>query len=332
MKLSILDQSPISVGKTAGEALEASMKLAQTGEKLGYERYWIAEHHDFPALACPAPEVMLGYIGANTTKIRIGSGAVLLPHYKPYKVAETYNLLATLFPNRIDLGIGRAPGGSAEATIALSNNYLEQVRNMPESTKELLQFLRNDFPSDHMFSKISASPLPVTLPQPWILGTGEKSAILAAENGTAYAFGHFMSDKDGENIVKSYVEHFQPTGILQGPKTIVAVSAICAETTERAEELALSGHLWKIQSGKGEETNGIPSIEEAKQYSYNHDEKEMIKKMSSKMIIGSPKEVKHQLLDIQAHYHADEIMIVTITHSYEDRACSYELIAEAFSL
>lgn len=143
MKLSILDQSPISTGKTSRNALNASVDLARLGDELGYTRYWIAEHHDFSGLACPNPDVMLGIIGAQTEQIRIGAGAVLLPHYKPYRVAETYNLLATLYPGRIDLGIGRAPGGSAEASMALSGNFLENVRHMPEKLDELLQFLQD---------------------------------------------------------------------------------------------------------------------------------------------------------------------------------------------
>lgn len=327
MKLSILDQSPLSSGKTAGHALQASMELAQSGEKLGYTRYWIAEHHDFSGLSCSAPEVMLGYIGANTENIRIGSGAVLLPHYKPYKVAEVYNLLATLFPGRIDLGIGRAPGGSAEVTMALSDNFLQQVWKMPESFKELLHFINDDFPSEHMYSKISAAPLPSISPQPWILGTSEKSAKLAAENGTAYAFGHFMSDKDGADIMKRYIENFTPNAKLKKSESIIAVSVICAETTERAEQLALSGFLWKLKLAKGEGKNGVPSIEEAEQYSYTNAEKEMIEDMRAKTVIGNPQEVKQQLTDLQTMYQADELMVVTITHSYEDRVTSYELLA-----
>src|SRR5690625_1014186 len=141
MKLSILDQSPISTGQTAKEALENSIKLAQLGEKYGYERFWIAEHHDLYGLACPNPDVMLGIIGTKTEKIRIGAGAVLLPYYKPYRVAETYNLLATMFPGRIDLGIGRAPGGSAEVSMALSDNYLKQVRYFPNTLQSLIDYL-----------------------------------------------------------------------------------------------------------------------------------------------------------------------------------------------
>src|SRR5690606_3615768 len=172
-------------------------------EQFGYTRYWIAEHHDLPGLACSAPEVMLGFIGAHTSKIRIGAGAVLLPHYKPYKVAEIYNMLATLFPNRVDIGIGRSPGGSAEATNALSDNFLQKVFKMPELVKELLQFFHQDFPSDHEFSKVNASPVPEVMPKPWMLGTSEKSALLAAKFGLSYVFGQFMSDQDGAAIVQT---------------------------------------------------------------------------------------------------------------------------------
>ncbi|MEK4749824.1 LLM class flavin-dependent oxidoreductase [Niallia circulans] len=328
MKLSILDQAPVLSGKSAQEALKESMKLAQLGEKLGYTRYWIAEHHDFPGLASSAPEVMLGYIGANTEKIKIGAGAILLPHYKPYKVAETFNMLATLFPDRIDLGIGRAPGGSAEASIALSGNFLENVRNMPNSIKDLLHFLYNNYPTDQMFSKITAHPFPDTPPVPWILGTSEKSAIQAASYGTAYAFGHFMSDKDGIEIVNTYRNAFRQSSGLQKPQAIITVSVICAETSELAEELALSWFLSKIQTDKGEKNNGIPTLEEARNYSFTSDEKERIQEMRKKMMIGNPKEVKQQLAELQSAYSVDEIMIVTITNSYERRIKSYELIAK----
>jgi luciferase family oxidoreductase group 1 len=327
MNLSILDQSPISSGKTAKDALEASAKLAQIGEQYGYTRYWIAEHHDISGLACSAPEVMLGYIGARTKTIRIGSGAVLLPNYKPYKVAETHNMLAALFEGRIDIGIGRSPGGSAEASLALSDNFLQQMSKYPESVKELLRFLYHDFPGDHMFSKIIASPQPKVSPQPWILGTSKKSAILAAECGTGYAYAHFMRN-NGTSIVEEYRDHFRKNERVEKPHIIIAVSVICAETTEKAEKLALSQFLWAILSSKGEKMNGIPSVEEAEQYSFTGKEEEMIQKMKDKMIIGNPREVKQQLLALQNLYRADEMMILTITHQYEDRLRSYQLLAE----
>ncbi|WP_203247360.1 LLM class flavin-dependent oxidoreductase [Sporosarcina beigongshangi] len=328
MRLSILDQSPISSNQTAFDALNGSLKLAQAGEALGYTRYWIAEHHDLPGLACSAPEVMLSYIGANTNRIRIGAGAVLLPHYRPYKVAEVFNMLATLFPNRIDLGIGRAPGGSAEATNALSENFLQKVWDLPTLVNELLHFLNGDFPTDHEYSKISASPIPENPPIPWLLGTSKKSALLAAENGLPYTFGHFMSDNDGPAIVKEYMDAFKPRTEQQTPQVIVTISAICGETTEQAEEIALSFLIWSLQKAKGEGHQGIPSIKEAKHYKLTDKEMESLKAMKQNMIIGNPLEVRQKLFELQTNYRADEIMMNTITYSLEDRIQSYKLIAE----
>lgn len=328
MQLSILDQAPISFGKTAEEALQASVKLAEAGDDLGYTRYWIAEHHDLTGLACPAPDTMLGIIGAQTKTIRIGAGAVLLPHYRPYNIAERYNLLATLYPNRLDLGIGRAPGGSAEATIALSGDFLKKVTEMPDSLDELVKFLHNDHPEDHMYSKIKASPVPNLSPVPWLLGTSKKSAILAAEKGLPYAYGHFMSDSDGPAIVHQYIDEFTRIHPEKAPKSIVTVSIICAETTGEAEELALSSQLWSVQRAIGEGDGRIPSVEAAQRYSFSEEEMEMVEKSKQRMIIGNPREVRQQLENLQDKYRADEWMIVTITHNYEARIRSYELLAE----
>lgn len=326
MKISILDQAPISSGYSPKEALEASVQLAQKAEELGFTRYWIAEHHHLSAFASSAPEIMLSYIGAKTKRIRIGAGAILLPYYKPYKIAELFNMLATLFPGRVDLGIGRAPGGSAEASMALSDNFLEGVRRMPEKVMELLQFLNNDFSEDHIFAKISASPLPEIRPEPWLLGTSRKSALMAAESGTAYAFGQFMSEKDGEDIIKQYRKSFIARGTLQKPKVILTVSAICAETTQKAEELALSSMLWKIKAENNEGNEEIPSIEEAKNYFRKLDVEPFNNR--NRDIIGNPTEVAEQLMDMKNRYQADEIMIVTLVHQYEDRLRSYELISK----
>ncbi|WP_419887372.1 LLM class flavin-dependent oxidoreductase [Neobacillus niacini] len=327
MRLSILDQAPISSNQSAAEALKESMKLAQAGEALGYTRFWIAEHHDLPGLACSAPEVMLGYIGANTNKLRIGSGAVLLPHYKPYKVAEVYNMLATLFPGRVDVGIGRAPGGSAEATNALSDNFLQQVWNMPNTIQDLLYFLENNIPPEHQHAKVTASPVPNIPPIPWLLGTSKKSAILAAESGLAYAFGQFMSDQDGGAIIEQYRNDFKPRKHNDVHQVIVTVSAICAETTEKAEDVALSSLVWGLQRKRGEGQRGVPSIQEAKNYLQNED-KNILEEMKNSMIIGNPQQVKKRIGELQKRYNANEIMIVTIKYSPEDKIQSYKLIAE----
>lgn len=327
MKLSILDQAPVSSNQTAKEALEQSVLLAQSAERLGYTRYWIAEHHDLPGLACPAPEVMLPYIGARTSRIRIGSGAVLLPHYRPYKVAETYNMLATLFPDRIDIGIGRAPGGSAEVTNALSEHFLQNVWKMPETLKDLLHFIHDDHPEESENAKIKAAPLPEIPPEPWLLGTSKKSALLAAEHGLAYAFGMFMSDKDAMEIFDLYKGSFQP-GSIEAPKTILAVSAVCAETTEQAEEIALSSLCWSLQRKNGGGLRGVPSIAEAKEFNLSSSEEEELRMMREKMIIGNPADVKARLLELQKQTKTDEIMIITITYSPQDRLNSYSLIAE----
>lgn len=327
VKLSILDQAPISAGKTAQETLQDSIKLAQTGDQLGYTRYWIAEHHDLTGLACPAPEVMIGIIAAQTKNIRIGAGAVLLPHYKPFRVAENYNLLATLYPDRIDLGIGRAPGGSAEVTMALSDNFLEQVRKVPEKLDDLLRFLHLDFPKDHMYSKIKPTPVPEISPEPWMLGTSGKSAVLAAEKGMAYTFGHFMSDADGPEVVKNYRQLMTEKYPDQVAKVIVTITAVCAETTEKAEELAMSNLLWNVLQAKGEGEEGVPTVDEALSYPFSAEEQEMVDKAKEKMVIGNPQEVKQQLEHLQQAYQADEWMIVTITHDHEARIKSYELIA-----
>ncbi|RLL46558.1 LLM class flavin-dependent oxidoreductase [Oceanobacillus piezotolerans] len=326
MKLSILDQAPISKGKTAKEALEATIDLASNADKWGYNRYWIAEHHDLDGLASPVPDILLGIIGQKTEKIRLGSGAVLLPNYQPYHIAEKYNLLATLYPGRIDLGIGRAPGGSAEVSIALAGNFLEKVRKYPELIDELVHFLHGDFPDDHLFTKITPSPLPEISPEPWLLGTSGKSAVLAAQKALPFVFGQFMSDQNGPEIVDEYRRNF----IGRHPKVFVTVSVVCAETTEEAEEIALSGQLSAVLQAKGVGKNGVPSIQDVKEYTFSEEDKEIIEKVRKRQIVGNPQEVKLKLETIANEYGIDEIMVVTITHSYQARKTSYELLANQF--
>ncbi|WP_249871239.1 LLM class flavin-dependent oxidoreductase [Oceanobacillus saliphilus] len=328
MKLSILDQAPVSKGRTPKEALEATIELAKQADVLGYTRFWVAEHHDLDGLSSPAPDILLGMIGSKTSKIRLGAGAVLLPNYKPYNIAERYNVLATMFPGRIDIGLGRAPGGSAEVSIALAGNFLEKVQKMPVLIDELMHFLDGNFPEDHLFSNVTAAPVPEIAPVPWLLGTSGKSAKLAAEKGLPYVYGHFMSNQDGPSIVKSYYDHF----LGEKPKAFVTVSVICAETNEEAEELAKSNILWKFQQSKGMGKSGVPSLREANAYPYTNDDLQMVEKMKHSQIVGDPLMIRKKLEELQELYATDEIMVVTITHSYEARKKSYRLLADEFKL
>ncbi|ARK30551.1 LLM class flavin-dependent oxidoreductase [Halalkalibacter krulwichiae] len=327
MKLSILDQAPILSGLKASDALKEALNLAKLGEELGYTRYWIAEHHNLSGLSSSAPEIMLSYIGANTKKIRIGSGAILLPHYKPYKVAEVFNTLAILFPNRIDLGIGRAPGGSAEATNALSDNFLEQVWKMPATLKELLEFLdTNDL--ERKESRVIATPLPDQAPKPWLLGTSKKSALLAAEYGMSYAFGHFMSDYDGVEIIKQYKKHFTP--IKEGDKAepLITVSVICADTTREAEELALYNYAWK-KMNESLDINVTTTTKDPSKMIETFNRERTLEKLKRNTVIGNQTEVASELQGLKRMYDVEELMIVTIPSTYQERTRSYQLLAEA---
>lgn len=320
MKLSILDSSPISTGESAHEALETSKELAVSADKWGYTRYWMTEHHAMNGFASSAPEVLLSYIGAHTNRIRLGTGAVLLPYYKPYKVAEVHHTLASLFPGRIDMGIGRAPGGPAEASNALSDHFLQQVRNMPGLVKELMDFLHTSVPGKPVVSPLSPEP-----PKAWLLGTSEKSALLAAEQGMLYAYADFMSDNDGTAIIQHYRDQFKPGPYNDSSKVIVAASAVCAETSEKAEDITYSGLIRAIQKEKGEDS--VSSIKEAKEYAVNDTEAEVIARLRRKVVAGTPSEVAAGLKSIQSGYQADEIMIITTTILPEDRLRSYELLA-----
>ncbi|WP_042142884.1 LLM class flavin-dependent oxidoreductase [Paucisalibacillus sp. EB02] len=322
MKLSILDQVPIALGQTAQDALFETLNLAKLGDELGYHRYWVAEHHNLKGLACPAPEVLLGIIGGQTKKIRIGAGAILLPHYKPFKVAETFNLLATMYPNRVDLGLGRSPGGSAEASVALSGNFLENVRKMPELIDELLRFFNGDFKAEHMFSNLKPAPVPNVLPVPWLLGTSEKSAVLAAEKGLHYAFGHFMSEVDAKPIISKYRYSLKEKYPNKTPEIIMAIQVICAETSGEAEKLALESFKWSRI--RGEYSNSPNNIEDT----LSKEEQDEYDIAKQKMIVGNPQEVKEKLNELQQKYQVDDFMILTNTPTYSVRKKSYQLLAE----
>ncbi|NEW06331.1 MsnO8 family LLM class oxidoreductase [Paenibacillus sp. SYP-B3998] len=307
MKLSVLDLVPVFAPADPGYALEQAVILAQAAERMGYARYWVAEHHDKHGLACTSPEVLLAHIGARTNRIRIGSGALLLPHYKPMKVAEAFRMLAALYPDRVDLGIGRAPGGSAHASIALSGNFLENVRQLPHSLKALMEFLDNGFEMEGQL--VTARPVPAIAPQVWMLGTNKKSADFAAQFGTGYVFGQFMSDLDPKEVLCAYREAFKLRCHTEQPKVIAAVHVVCAETEIEALALAAEGIAW-MASAESEE------------------QKERMLAQERKMFVGTPAAVKDQLDEFSEKYEVDEFLVMTHIRNYDSRRKSYELLAK----
>jgi len=327
IKLSVLDQSPISEGQTAEEALKQTVQLAQFVEKLGYERFWVSEHHDTTGLAGSSPEVLISYIAAKTKTIRVGSGGVMLPHYSPYKVAENFKVLAGLVPNRVDLGIGRAPGGMPRATIALQGGRNRNVDQYPEQVEELLAYLNDDLDKDHMLYGLKATPIVEAIPEVWLLGSSPSSAQLAANLGLPYTFALFINGEGGEYYMNMYLRHFKPSKYLKKPKNMTAVFAICAETDEEAEKIASSIDLSFLLLEQGIPSLGTPSPEKAAQYEYSPYELARIQENRKRMIIGNPKKVKEEIIQLCERYETDEIMLATITYDFNDKLKSFELIA-----
>jgi luciferase family oxidoreductase group 1 len=323
VKLSVLDQSPVPEGSTGADALRNTIDLAQLADRLGYERYWVAEHHGTPMLAGPAPEVLIGPIAAATERIRVGSGGVMLPHYSPLKVAESFSILSSLFGDRIDLGLGRAPGTDPETMLALQRDRRRAVAHddFPEQLGELLAYLGNEFPRGHRWARLGATLPGPDRPEVWLLGSSPQSAIWAAEFGLSYAFADFIAPHNGE-IARAYRE------AADAPRVAVAVSAICAESDEEAVALASSMKMaWALlRSGR---LTPIPTVERAQRYlAENH----LDGIPGRRGIVGSPDTVKAGLEAVAAEYGADEVIVVTITHDHEARRHSYQLIAEAFGI
>jgi luciferase family oxidoreductase group 1 len=330
MKLGILDQAPISKGSTAGEALQDAVRLARAGEKLGYERFWLAEHHAMLGFASSTPEVTLAAIGSRTEEIRIGSGATLIPYYSPYKVAENYHTLGTLFPGRVDLGIGRAPGGPAEATEALNKEYLKNVYANEERISELNDYIHHD---NHT-SKLKMSPLADPAPEVWMLGTSVKSAELAGKLGMNYSFGYFMSNAgDMQEVLDTYRNSFTPRKEGQKPQVMVTVTAFVAESDAEARDIAMSSIMWGIEKersfGESDVDDGLPSVEEAKQYELTAEERDNVEKRLQNMFVGTGDDIAARLKKLASETSADEIMISTNTYSIEDKLKSFELLKKA---
>jgi luciferase family oxidoreductase group 1 len=331
LKLSILDQAPISQGMTTGNALRNSIDLAQAAERLGYTRYWVAEHHASRMLACSSPEALIGPIGAATTRIRIGSGGVMLPHYSPLKVAETFRMLAALYPDRVDLGLGRAPGSDPLTAWALQRDKRQAAPDdFPEQLAELLAYVRDGLPSHHRLARVAELPPPPERPIPWLLGSSPQSGVWAAELGLPYAFADFIAP-GGAPIAKRYSATFEPSASLQAPRVVVAAWALCAETQEEAERLASSSRMAFAHFLSGN-LIPVPPVEDALAFLADHrDLLETIVKRR-RALVGTPDLVREHLELLAGEYGAEEVMVVTITFDHQARRRSYELLATAFGL
>jgi luciferase family oxidoreductase group 1 len=328
MLLGVLDQSPIAEGSPPAQALHNSLDLAELTDRLGYHRYWVAEHHATPALACAAPEILIGAIAPRTRRIRVGSGGVMLPHYSPLKVAETFSSLSGLHPERIDLGLGRAPGTDPMTMLALQRDR----RHAPgddfiEQLVELLGLLEDRLPPNHPFAR-HAGTLPglPERPEPWLLGSSPQSALWAAELGLPYSFADFINPQ-GAAIAADYRGRFVDSERLAAPLVSVGVIAICADTDGEAERLAASSRMMLSLLRQGRLIE-IPPVEQALRYL----ETRSPGKSDRRAVIGSPEQVRAGLEAVAAEYGADEVLVLTITHDHAARRRSYELIAEAFGL
>ncbi len=342
LKLGILDQSPIRAGTTPAQAVAETVDLAKFADSLGYSRYWVAEHHAATAFAGPAPEILVGKLAEVTHDIRVGSGGVMLMHYSPFKVAEQFRMLETLYPGRIDLGIGRAPGTNRQGVMALGSTSvaqnLEEV--FPYNLDLLVRYLEDaggdhagGIPADHPLHGLKAMPIGNTFPEVWLLGSGMHSAVYAATLGQSFCYAQFINNEGGPEVAEVYRTRFQPSPRHARPHLALAVSALVADTQEEADRLGIVSALWALRAVfKGEYGPAFSTLEEAENYPYTDQDRERMKAMRARANNGTPGAIKAKLEKIAAEYDADELMIVTITHDHAARRRSYELLAQAFGL
>lgn len=324
---SILDQSPISEGSSPQQALKETAELAQMAEKWGYKRFWVSEHHDAATLAGSSPEILIAHLGAVTSTIRLGSGGVMLPHYSSFKVAENFKLLETLYPGRIDVGVGRAPGGMPRASYALNDGRKRDVDRFPVQIDELRMYLEDRIPKDHAYYGMKATPVTDSAPPVWVLGSSRSSAQLAAEKGLPYMFAHFINGEGGQSFAKTYRDRFKST---EGshPYQGAAIFVVCQETQEKAEWVASSMDLSLAMGAQGMPSNGTPPPQCAFNYPYSKFERLLVEENRRRMIVGTPEKVVDALEELAEGYGAEEVMIVTITYDFADKLASYRLVAE----
>src|SRR5579863_634115 len=317
--LSVLDISPVPSGSSSSDALRNTLDLAKLTDALGYRRYWLAEHHNTALIASTSPEVMIGHVADVTQRMRVGSGGIMLPNHAPLKVAETFRVLEALHPGRVDLGIGRAPGTDPLTALALRRSREALgADDFPARLNDLLTFLDHGFPQGHPLERIRAMPDDVPMPEVWLLGSSDFSAELSAQMGLRFAFAHHIQPWPAVGALRLYRDHFQLSEYLKQPEALIGVSVVCAETDERAAELAkpLALTLLRFRSGK---MGRFPSIEEATSYPYSPEEKQIVEMNRDRSFVGSPARVRDRLIQLAEQGGVDEIMITTMTHEHADR-------------
>ena len=330
--LSVLDLSVVTTATKPAAALRNSIDLARHVDALGFTRYWLAEHHNLASVASPAPDLMIGQIAAVTKNIRVGSGGVMLPNHAPLVVAERFKMLEALFPGRIDLGLGRAPGTDGATAYALRNRLeRREGDDFLERLHELTLWETRNFPPKHPFNQVIAMPDDTPLPPIWLLGSSDYSAELAAQVGMGYAFAHHFASYDAIAAMTNYRAHFKQTGWRESPYAILAVAVVSAETDAEAERLAASMDLNRLLRDRGQYIP-LPSIEEAQAYPYTDADRAAIARNRSRLFVGSPATVMQKLEPMIAASQADELMVITAVYDHEARKKSYSLLADAFGL
>jgi luciferase family oxidoreductase group 1 len=330
--LSILDLSPVTTATPGSAALRNSLDLAQLADRLGYKRYWLAEHHNLASIASSAPDIMMGQIAAATKNLRVGSGGVMLVNHAPLMVAERFKVLEALFPGRIDLGLGRAPGTDPVTSYALRRRQdAREGDEFLERFQELILMERGGFPAEHPFRTVRAVPDDVALPPIWLLGSSGYSAELAAAVGMGFAFAHHFAEHDAASAMLTYRAHFKPSETLPTPLAMIAVAAIAADSDAAAERIATSADLFFVRRSKGEFAP-LASPEEAAAYPYSPADRDRIARHRQRLVVGGIDGVQSRLRGLVEATQADELMITTMTFDHAARRRSYELLAAAFAL
>lgn len=329
--LSVLDLSPVTAGGSGPLALRNTLDLAQHADRLGFTRYWVAEHHNLPSIASGAPEIMIGHIACATARIRVGAGGVMLPNHAPLMVAERYKVLEALHPGRIDLGLGRAPGTDQVTSYALRRRQENRGEDdFLERFQELLLFDSGGFPEGHPFRAIRVMPIDVRLPPIWILGSSDYGAQLAAAVGTGFSFAHHFANFDAVAAMRSYRQRFRPSAMRSTPYAILAVHVVAADTDAEAERLAATVDLNFVRRAKGE-YQPLASPEEALAYDYAPIDRERMRANRERLFVGSAATVRQRLAALIEATQADELMITSFIYDHAARKRCYELMAQAFA-